>query len=262
MSRQESPQEVIEAYRRRQKRSQRTPRLILAFAMILLIVGAALIIFWFTGAETPELDIASVFASETPTPTETFTPTPIPPTLTPSLTPTEPPPTVTPEPSATPTQSGPVIYVVEEGDNFYAIAEKFDIDILVLLEANRERLELDPANPIIKVGDEILVPPPGTELPTPTLLPDNLPPGTPIEYVVQPGDSLGIIAQNFNTTTDDIVKRNEELEENPNALYVGQVLTIRVNLVTPVPTAIPEEQSEEAEVEADPGSVSTLTPTP
>ncbi len=261
MSRQESPQDVINAYRRRQRRSQRTPRIIFAFALILLIAGAGLIIFWFMGAETPELDIVSIFASETPTPTETFTPTPVPPTLTPSQTPTELPPTNTPEPTATQTPSGPVIYVVEEGDNFYAIAEKFGIDFLVLFEANRERLELDPANPIIKVGDELLVPPPGTELPTPTLLPDNVPPGTPIEYVVQPGDSLGLIAQNFNSTTEDIVNRNEELEEDPNALYVGQILTIRVNLVTPVPT-VPEDQSEEAEAEVTPGSISTLTPTP
>lgn len=261
MSKQESPQDVINAYRRRQKRSQRTPKLIFAFALILLIVGAGLIIFWFTGAETPQFDIAAVFASETPTPTETFTPTPVPPTFTPSYTPTEPPPTNTPEPSATPTPSGPVIYVVEDGDNFFAIAEKFGIDILVLLEANRERLELDPANPIIKVGDELLIPPPGTELPTPTLLPENLPPGTPIEYVVQPGDSLGLIAQNFNSTTEDIVKRNEELEADPNALYVGQILTIRVNLVTPVPT-VPDEQTGGTEAEVTPGSISTLTPTP
>ena len=260
MPKQESPQEVIEAYRRRQKRSQRTPRLILGLAMLLLIVGAGLIIFWFSGNDIPSFDIAALFASETPTPTETLTPTPVPPTATASLTPTDLPPTATLEPSATPTQSGPVIYVVEEGDNFYAIAEKFDIDFLVLFEANRERLELDPANPIIKVGDEILVPPPGTELPTPTPLPLDLPPGTPIEYVVQPGDSLGLIAQNFNSTIEDIIKRNEELEEDANALFVGQVLTVRANLVTPVPTALPEEQSEEGD--ADPGSISTLTPTP
>ncbi len=260
MAKPESPQEVIEAYRRRQRRSQRTPRLILALAGILLVVGAGMVIFWLTGAETPQIDLAGLLASKTPTSTITSTPTPISPSSTPTSTATPAPPTDTPEASLTPTRAGPVIYVVEEGDNLYSIAEKFEMDILVLIEANRERLELDPANPIIKVGDEILIPPPGTELPTPTLVPVDLPAGTPIEYTVQPGDSLGIIAQQFNSTVDDIVARNEELEDDPNALYVGQILTVRVNLVTPVPTE--EGGGDTGEAETTPGSVSTLTPTP
>ena len=103
-----------------------------------------------------------------------------------------------------------------------------------LIEANRERLGLDPANPIIKVGDELLVPPPGTELSTATPLPEGLPRGTRIEYTVQSGDTLAAIAAEFNSTVDDILEENEL--EDPNAIFVGQILTIRVNLVTPVPT--------------------------
>ena len=116
---------------------------------------------------------------------------------------------------------------------------------MVLIEANRERLALNPANPIIKVGDELLVPPPGTELATPTPLPEGLPRGTRIEYTVQSGDTLDAIAQEFNSTVEDILEENEL--EDPNSIFIGQILTIRVNLVTPVPT--------EAEPEA------TLTPT-
>ena len=116
---------------------------------------------------------------------------------------------------------------------------------MVLIEANRERLALDPANPIIKIGDELLVPPPGTELATATPLPEGLSYGTKIEYIVQSGDTLAGIAAEFNSTVDDILEENEL--EDPNAIFVGQILTIRVNLVTPVPT--------EAEPEA------TLTPT-
>ncbi len=260
MAKQESPKDVIDSYRKRQQRSDKTSTLIFSIAGILLIVGAGLIIFWLTGAETPSINLAGVFASKTPTPTATFTPTPIPPTHTPSPTPTEAPPTNTPEATPSPTREGPVIYVVEEGDNLYAIAEKFEIDFLVLLEANRERLGLDPANPIIKVGDEILVPPPGTTLPTATPLPEYLPPGSRVEYTVQPGDNLGIIAEKFNSTVEDIIQRNAELEEDPNSLYVGQVLIVRVNLVTPAPTA--EDTGEDTGAEATPGSVSTLTPTP
>ncbi|MBL6982500.1 MAG: LysM peptidoglycan-binding domain-containing protein [Anaerolineales bacterium] len=262
MAKPESPQEVIEAYRKRQKRSQRTPKLILVLASILLIAGAGMVIFWMTGAETPQINLAAIFASKTPTPTVTSTPTPIPPTPTPTNTATLAPPTDTPEASPTPTRAGPVIYVVEEGDNLFAIADKFEMDILVIIEANRERLELDPANPIIKVGDEILIPPPGTELPTATPIPVDLAAGTPIEYTVKPGDSLGAIATLYNSTVDDIIARNEELEENPNALYVGQILIVRVNLVTPVPTAEDSGDTEGTDAESTPGSVSTLTPTP
>ena len=259
MAKDESPQDVIASYRKRQQRSGGTPTLIFIAAGLLLIVGAGLLIFWLTGAETPQINIGALFASKTPTPTVTPTPTDVPPTATPTEVPTQEPPTNTPEPSLTPTRSGPVIYVVEDGDSLYGIAEKFEMDILVLIEVNRERLGLDPANPIIKVGDEILIPPPGTTLPTATPLPDYLPPGSRVEYTVEPGDSLGLIAEKFNSTVDDIIERNKDLADNPNALFVGQILVVRVNLVTPVPTAAGGEKATSA---VTPGSIFTLTPTP
>ena len=120
-------------------------------------------------------------------------------------------------------------------------------------------MEIDPTNPVIRVGDEILIPPPGTERPTPTLLPENIPPGTRIEYSVQPGDTLAAIALKFNTTVEDIIERNEDLDEDANVIYVGQVLEIRVNLVTPAPTQPEAEATEEPQ--NTPGTVSTLTAT-
>ena len=89
------------------------------------------------------------------------------------------------------------------------------------------------------MGDDLLIPPPGTELATTTPLPEGLPRGTRIEYLVQSGDSLALIAEEFNSTVEDILELNEL--EDPNAIYVGQILVIRVNLVTPVPTATAEE---------------------
>ena len=256
MSEKDSPKDVIDAYRKKQARSQKMPTFIFVIAALLIIAGAAAIIFWVTSEDKPQISLSALFASDTPTPTETVTPSPIPPTITPSLTPTEPPPTETPTISLTPTISGPFIYTVEEGDSLYSIAERFGVDILVLIEANRERLALDPANPIIKVGDEILVPPAGTELSTPTPLPEGLPRGTRIEYMVQSGDTLAAIALKFNSTVEDILEQNDELED-ANSIFPGQVLIIRVNLVTPVPTT--------AETEAPastPGTIATLTPTP
>ena len=152
-----------------------------------------------------------------------------------------------------------MIYTVNEGDTFFSIADAFGIDFMVLIEFNRERLDLDPANPIIRVGDELLIPAPGTELPTATPLPEGLPRGYAIEYTVQAGDSLAAIAFQFNSTVEDILEQNEDLED-ANAIFAGQVLIIRVNLVTPVPTEAGAEATEQPA--SDPGTVATLTPNP
>jgi LysM repeat protein len=239
MSKKEFPKDVIEAYRRRQARSQRAPRIILFFASILLIGVAAFVIFYVAKGNTPNISlsmITNIFASKTPTATPTATPTPVTPSPTPTetLTPT-PAPTETPTITLTPTIPGPFIYTVQEGDNMFLIAQENEIDILVLIEANRERLGLDPANPVIKVGDELLVPPPGTQLATSTPLPEGLPSGTQIDYTVQPGDTIALIAAEFNSTVDSILEENGI--EDANAIFVGQSLIVRINLVTPVPTA-------------------------
>jgi len=245
MSEKESPKEIIDAYRRQQARSQKWPKIIFwGFVFIILVVTGGLI-YWFANDQIPSIPL-SLFASPTPTATETLTPTPIPPTPTQTASPTEAPPTDTPTITLTPTISGPFIYTVEEGDVLYSIAQKFDVEILVLIEVNQERLNLDPANPIIRVGDELLIPPPGTQLSTPTPLPEGLPRGTRIEYIVKPEDTLAFIASEFNSTVEDILEVNEL--EDANSIYVGQILIIRVNLVTPVPTATASE--------------ATLTPTP
>jgi len=233
MSEKESPKEIIDAYRKQQARSQKWPKIIFwSFVVIILGVTGGLI-YSFANDGLPSIPI-SFFASETPTATETVTPSPVPPTPTPTVTFTEIPPTDTPTITLTPTISGPFIYIVQEGDVLYLLSEEFGIEILVLIEANQERLGLDPANPIIKVGDELLIPPPGTLLSTPTPLPEGLPRGSRIDYSVQPGDTLAVIAFNFNSTIDDIIEVNEL--DDANSIYVGQILVIRVNLVTPVPT--------------------------
>ena len=257
MSDKKSPQDVIADYRKRQERARRTPW-IFGISAVLLIIGAAAVIFWWTGADTSGLTTMLNLATETPTLTLTPTATPVPPTLTPTLTATPLPPTATLEPTLTPTRSSAVIYTVVEGDNLYSIADAFDVDVLVLIEFNRERLELDPADLVIMVGDELLIPAPNTELPTPTPLPDDLPRGFKVEYVVQSGDSLAAIAILFNSTIEDIVKQNDDLEDAGATLYVGQKLTVRVNLVTPMPT---EPSDENAQPTLPPGSVATLTPT-
>lgn len=58
-----------------------------------------------------------------------------------------------------------------------------------------------------------------------------------MQYIVQPGDTLAIIAQKFGTTVEAIVRANNIT--NPNLIYVGQVLTIPSGTVPPVPVPPP-----------------------
>ncbi len=234
-----SPQEVIDSYRKRRGNQSQTWQTVLIFVIVtlLLVAGTGFLVFWLTGTE---LSIGSIFPSDTPTPTNTPPPTPVTPTATPTPLPTNTPtPPNTPTATLTPTRSGPVTYLVEEGDNLYYIAEKFEVDLYTLIVVNRDRddYNLDPVNPYILVGDEILIPAPGMILPSPTPIPLDAAPGMIVEYTVRPGDSVQSIALKLRSTEEDILERNEFIEEYQDGLlYVGQVINVRVNLSTPVPT--------------------------
>ena len=230
MSEKESPQKVIEAHRKRQQMRQGTPMAVMIGAAILLIAGAAALIFWLLGNNSP-------FKAATPTPTVTFTPTststatPLPATDTPTITPTSAP-TDTPSPTITPTPSGPFEYTVQQGDTLGAIATKFGTDIPTLLALNPS---IDPTTLVILAGQKILVPPPNMQMPTATPVSTLVPPGTLISYTVLPGDTLGAIAIRFNSTVDAIVKENKLA--NANDINAGDILKIPVNIATPIPTA-------------------------
>ncbi len=224
MSGKETPQSVIDSYKKRQRT---TPFLVWGVAVLLLAVGIIILVVWFTGPNAPSI---ALFASKTPTPTSTFTPTPVTPTSTFTMTPTI---TETPLPSQTPTPSGPFEYTVKDGDTCFDLAITYNVDLLVLLAINN----FPPNSCPIRPGDKILIPAPGQSLPTPTPLPTNLPRGTKIEYVVQNNDTLDLIASKFNSTVEDIMLQNKLTDKNK--INVGQILIIRVNLVTPTPTRPP-----------------------
>lgn len=241
----ESPEEVIKKYQRRQERAPRA-FIVGVFALLLIFAGAVVLYQWYKDPNAPMFAFLAGTATPTTTPTPTETPlppspTPLPPTDTPTPTET---PTITP----TPTISGPFIYTVQEGDTLSSIAEQFGVDVVRLMEVNG--LE----NEAIFVNQQLLIPDPNEELPTATPLPPNLPPGFIIEYRVQVDDSLISIALKFNSTVEAILEENEELVDE-NSIFIGQLLRIPVNLVTPAPT------STEAPV-TTPGAIFTLTPSP
>lgn len=220
-----STSNVIQSYRKR--RMQRAPFLLYG-AIVLVVIGLVLVVAWLMGPDQP---LGQMFATETPTATVTFTPTS---TNTPTMTPTV---TETPTITFTPTPSEPFPYVIQEGDTLPAIAERFNLGddgVLLILDYNPVIME---NNGVYFVGQTITIPPPGTLRATSTPIPANLPRGTRLKYTVLPGDTLATIAIKFNSKTEDIITLNKL--EDANALQVGQVLEIPVNLVTATPTLPP-----------------------
>jgi LysM repeat protein len=185
-----------------------------------------LVVLWVTGDGTPAL--AALFASRTPTPSITPSPTL---TLTPTI-------TLTPAPSETATPAGPITYVVEAGDTLSSIAEQFGVEVLLIMSYNG----LASADQIF-VGQTLLIPPEGSVLPTGTAIPLTLVPGSRIEYVVQPGDNLVLIASLFNSTAEAIAALNNMAVTD--TLFVVPVgiatptITPTPNPFTPTPTPLP-----------------------
>lgn len=183
-----------------------------------------------------------LFASDTPTPSNTPTPSLTPTiTLTPSETPTE-----TPVPTAT--ASEPFLYTVQAGDTLSDIAERFQVDFIIIMILNGLNNES-----VLQVGEQLIIPNPDMEIPEPTSIPDGLPRGFEIDYLVLPGDTLAIIAAQFASTEDAIIEANDL--DNPNQIFVGQLLKVPVRLVTPTPGPSPTSP-------ASPTPSSTPSPTP
>jgi LysM repeat protein len=137
--------------------------------------------------------------------------------------------------------------VVKEGDYLTTIIQSQGLAdtqnaLIIIFMLNPS---IDPTTGNITVGQTILLPPPNYPLPTSTPIPTGLAPGARITYRILPGDSLNGIAAQFHSTVPDILLLNKALLPNGEAsiIYPGQLLVVRINLVTPVPTANPTASS-------------------
>ena len=107
-------------------------------------------------------------------------------------------------------------YVVQSGDSLYSIANAFDASVQDIIDWNN----LD--NDFLQIGQELIVVDPGNgedpEEPDPDLEEpeDNI-------YIVQSGDYLYRIANDFGITVDNLIDWNN-LESN--SLFVGQELIV------------------------------------
>jgi LysM repeat protein len=227
------PSSVIHAYKRRQ---QTGPLILWGAVTVLVLAGIVLLVIWLGKPDSP---LMMLLASPTPTPTITPSPTNTP---LPTETPTQ---TLTPTNTASPTPSAPFEYTVQDGDSLFAISQKFNLGdngialLLLLNPFNPDTGEgIDPTTQSVFPGQKIMVPNPDMQLPTATPVSPDLARGTKVTYTIQSGDTLETIASLFNSTVDDILLQNPEIE-NSNSIQVGQQIIVRVNLVTPTPTVPP-----------------------
>ncbi|HSL30961.1 MAG TPA: LysM peptidoglycan-binding domain-containing protein [Anaerolineales bacterium] len=224
-----TPQNTNNTINSFRKKRQFQGRALMYGSIALVALGLILLIYWLTRPTQP---LGQFFATDTPTVTVTATTTN---TATATATATI---TETPTITMTATPSEPFPYIIQEGDTLDAIAQRFNLGgdgVLLILDQNPQIMT--DFGGIIQVGQEITIPLPGTTRATTTPIPADLRSGTLVEYQVLPGDTLAGIAVRFNSLADEIIAENEI--ENANALQVGDVLQIPVNLVTPTATLPP-----------------------
>lgn len=166
--------------------------LVLTFAFILYLGGCF-------GSEEP-----LTVADETPTPPVVSTPTAAP-VVSPSV--------------EIGSNEEPFFHTVEEGDRLGSIASKYSVTPDVILRANPD---LNPD--VLIVGQTLRIP--GATTNSESLIetgPDR-PDGVSVDYVVQPGDTLGVIANVWTVDLDALLEANPDVD--PNALRVNDLLVI------------------------------------
>ena len=128
---------------------------------------------------------------------------------------------VAPAPAPAPAQQPQTqlqTYVVQPGDNPSLIADRFGVTLQSVIELNNLGGNLP-----IFAGDILLIPPTGG-VQNPVTAPATVV-AAPGQYIVQPGDTLFLIASRFGRNIYDIAAANGLL--NLNAIYIGQVLNIQ-----------------------------------
>ncbi len=104
-------------------------------------------------------------------------------------------------------------YIVERGDTMFSIAQRFDVPLQALLNANPQVTNPNQLYP----GQNVCVP---RSMPPP----QTCPAGT-FPYTVQKGDSMWSIAQKFGVSLDALIRANPQIP-NPSLIYPGQIVCV------------------------------------
>ncbi len=131
-----------------------------------------------------------------------------------------------PEPTA---QAGGVTHTVQPGETLATIAEQYGVPIASIMEAN------DLPDEVIHAGQELVIPGATPPSATPAT-------GGPVVHVVQRGENLAMIAQQYGVSLADLMAANGIT--NANVVSVGQELKIPGSEPTPAPTVAATETPE------------------
>jgi len=108
-------------------------------------------------------------------------------------------------------------HTVQPGENLYRIALRYGLTVNELAVANEIA---DPSS--IYRGQVLIIPGltsiEGDDIYNPLIA------GTPVKHVVQPGESITMIAQQYDLTVEQILQANDIA--NPNLIYRGQELNV------------------------------------
>ena len=122
-------------------------------------------------------------------------------------------------PQRAPERQGTAVHIVQWGETLGIIARRYGVTVSAITQANGLY------NPNYIYAGQILVIPAGIPVPPPW--------GPATTYVVQRGDTLGVIAARHGTTVNELVAVNGIF--NPNLIYVGQVLKVPGPGTSPAP---------------------------
>jgi murein DD-endopeptidase MepM/ murein hydrolase activator NlpD len=125
---------------------------------------------------------------------------------------------------AVPPLQGATEHVVQPGETLFRIAQAYGVTVDDIVATNG----LTNRN-IIHVGQRLTIPV-STAAPKDQISPL---PGLSSHYVVQPGDTLSLIARRFNSSVDAVAQANGIV--NPNLIFVGQSLVIQSPQDAPPP---------------------------
>ncbi len=104
------------------------------------------------------------------------------------------------------------IHVVQRGENLFRIAQRYGTTVEAIAQANGIQ---DPTQ--ISVGQRLLIPNVAPAV-------AGAVPGVPVDYVVQPGDSLLNLSLRYGMSVEDIARQNRIV--NPAEMYVGLDLSL------------------------------------
>ncbi len=133
------------------------------------------------------------------------------------------------------------VYTVQAGDTLYAVSQRYNVDVNLLMRANRI---CNPYN--LRIGTKLCIPGQKEESPAPGPLPDvppdipqdgaespdapappasgERPPHCRLIHVIKEGDTLYMIAKQHNVTLEALMEANQGID--PYNMQIGAEICV------------------------------------